>query len=998
MTDRLPAAADAQQAGNGLDRWLARLDALDDRAVVARGHALARDPQAGLLLAALFGNGSYLTLLAEQEPATLVRLLEEGPDRVVESVMTGLGRVTRRAVVPPPAEPGRPVAEVLRIAKRRLALAVAVADVSEAWPLEQVTGALSDFADAALDCACAHLLAEWAGRGILRPADPARPTWRSGLIVLGMGKLGGHELNYSSDIDLILFYDPERMSTPDRDALPTQLVRLVRQLVRLMADRRPEGYVFRTDLRLRPDPGATPPIISTLAAEEYYETIGQNWERAALIKARPVAGDREAGRHFLDRLRPFIWRKNLDFAAIADIHSIKRQINAHRGAGRIRLAGHNIKLGRGGIREIEFFVQTQQLIWGGRLPALRRSQTVATLAALAEAGKIDQIAAQDLTDAYRFLRRIEHRLQMTNDEQTHTLPDEPVKLGALAVFAGFADTDAFGDAMLTALRTVEGYYAELFEDSPALTAVNGASGGNLVFTGGEPDPETLVTLAKLGFADPPLCDRTIRAWHHGRYRAMRSARARELLTELMPVLLKALGTAPDPDAAFLAFDRFLKALPAGVQLFSMFCAKPDLLELVTRILGFGPGMADMLAVQPTVLERVVSAPDFFSTLPPRPELEAELAAALALGRDWEDMLDIGRRWANERRFQVAVHHLLDPLAVDRATAAWSDIAEAALACLLPLVEDAFARQHGRIPGCELAIVGLGKLGSREMTPRSDLDLIFVYATPAQGAVSDGARPLPAAQYFARLSQRLIGALAAPTGEGRLYEVDMRLRPSGKAGPIAVSAESFRRYQTELAWTWEQMALTRARVIAGPPALAAEVEASIRASLTRRRDGAALVADVADMRARLAREFGSQSLWEVKQRPGGLVDISFVAQYLQLRHAHDHPAVLATNTRQALERLAAAQFLDGATAVVLIEALSLWLAVQSRLRLAFGSAPAAAAGGDAPKPLRLALVGIGGLEFDALVDKMQRMAEEAHRIYLELVEKPAAFAVRPAPPG
>ena len=879
----------------------------------------------------------------------------------------------------------------LRLAKRRLALTTAIADVCEAWILPQITGALSDFADAALDCAATFLLAEADGKGVLSLADRERPTRASGLIILGMGKLGGHELNYSSDIDLIIFYDPERMCTPDRNSLQTNLVRLVRQLVRLFTDRRPEGYVFRTDLRLRPDPGATPPAISVLAAEEYYETLGQNWERAALIKARPVAGDIEAGRRFLDRLRPFIWRKNLDFAAIADIHSIKRQINAHRGGHRMRLAGHNIKLGRGGIREIEFFVQTQQLIWGGRLPALRLAGTEATLAALCDAGKIDRAAVLDLARAYRFLRRIEHRLQMTNDEQTHTLPEDPAKLRALAVFAGFPDIDAFGEAMLATLRTVESYYAELFEDSPALTAADGAAGGNLVFTGGEPDPETLETLTRLGFANPRLCDSTIRGWHHGRYRAMRSARARELLTELMPLLLNALARAPDPEAAFLAFDRFLRALPAGVQFFSMIYANPELLALITRILGFGPGMADMLAVQPAVLERVVSVPDFLAPLPPRAGLEAELATVLAQGTHWEEKLDLSRRWANERKFQVAVQHLLDPTPIDRATAAWSDIAEAALGCLLPLVEAGFAETHGRIAGCDLAIVGMGKLGSREMTPGSDLDLIFIYATPAEGAHSDGPRPLPATQYFARLGQRLINALAAPTGEGRLFEVDMRLRPSGKAGPIAVSVESFARYQMEMAWTWEQMALTRARVVAGPPVLAEIIERCIRATLMRRRNPAALVCDAADMRTRLAREFGGRSPWDVKHRPGGLIDITFIVQYLQLLHAPSRPEVFATGTRDALAHLAAAGVLDAATAADLSEALSLWLTVQSRTRLAFGGTIAADEEDDAPKALRLAVGGIDGLDFERLVDKMQRMADRVHQVFVEVVEKPAARA-------
>ncbi len=504
-----------------------------------------------------------------------------------------------------------------------------------------------------------------------------------------MGKLGSRELNYSSDIDLIVLYDPERFRTPNPDARAREAIRLTRGLVRLIADHTRDGYVFRTDLRLRPDPGATPIAVSVLAAEEYYETLGQNWERAALIKARPVAGDREAGLAFLRWLVPFIWRKNLDFAAIQDIHSIKRQINAHRGGSRIAIAGHNIKLGRGGIREIEFFAQTQQLIWGGRIPSVRASGTVDALAALARAGKIGGGVATDLTQAYRFLRRVEHRLQMIDDAQTHTLPQDPDRLAALAIFLGYADVATFKAELLATLRRVENYYAELFEDAPAL-ALPGDVGGNLVFTGSEADPDTLRTLERLGFGNVQVVDAAVRGWHHGRCRAMRSTRARELLTELMPHLLKALAEKPDPDAAFLAFDRFLNGLPAGVQLFSMFYANPPLLGLVTDILGVAPALADHLARRPSVLESVLSAPDFFQPPPSLGDLVEELRLIMDQARHAEDLLDLSRRWANDRRFQVGVQSLKGLIDTTQATVAWTRVAEASLTCLLPRVEAEFA--------------------------------------------------------------------------------------------------------------------------------------------------------------------------------------------------------------------------------------------------------------------------------------------------------------------
>jgi glutamate-ammonia-ligase adenylyltransferase len=977
-----PVAADPVQARCGIERWREALARLNDPALQQAADRLQGDPAVMRLLSGVFGNSRFLTLMAELEPDFSVTLLFDGPDAALRRISHDLADARRRAL------DGDEPARALRTAKRRVALATAVADIAGLWTLEQVTRALSDFAEAALDTALVFLLHEAAGRDAVTPAEGVDPERRSGLIVLGMGKLGARELNYSSDIDLIVFYDPERFRTPIPDALAREAVRLTRGLVRLIAEHTADGYVFRTDLRLRPDPASTPIAVSVLAAEEYYETLGQNWERAALIKARPVAGDREAGGAFLRWLVPFIWRKHLDFAAIQDIHSIKRQINAHRGGGRIALAGHNIKLGRGGIREIEFFAQTQQLIWGGRIPSVRASGTVDALAALARAGKIGAEVSADLTQAYRFLRRVEHRLQMIDDAQTHSLPEDPAKLAALAIFLGYPDLDAFKSELLATLRRVESYYAELFEDAPAL-ALPGDIGGNLVFTGAEADPDTLKTLERLGFANVQAVDAAVRGWHHGRCRAMRSTRARELLTELMPHLLKALAEKPDADAAFLAFDRFLNGLPAGVQLFSMFYANPPLLGLVTDILGVAPALADHLARRPSVLESVLSAPDFFEPPPSLDELADELCRTLDRARDAEDLLDLSRRWANDRHFQVGVQSLKGLLDTAQATAAWTRIAEASLICLLPHIEAEFAGAHGRIPGCGMAIVGMGKLGGREMTATSDLDLIFVYSTPEEATVvSDGPRPLPAPQYFARLSQRLINAITALTAEGRLYEVDMRLRPSGKAGPIAVSATTFARYQRDEAWVWEQMALTRARVVAGPPDLAAEIEAVIRAVLTRPRDPAALVVEVADMRARMAEEHRAQSIWEVKHVRGGLVDIEFIAQYLQLLHANRFPAVLSPNTREALSGLGAAGVLRADIADELIDALELWQAVQHRVRLNIGEAIRTIDGDGVPKPLRLAVDGIAGLDFDRLVNKMHSTARRVHVHFRRIIEEPA----------
>ena len=544
------------------------------------------------------------------------------------------------------------------------------------------------------------------------------------MIVLGLGKLGGRELNYSSDIDLILLYDPASPAAPAPDRAQSLFGRVARDLVRILDERTGDGYVFRTDLRLRPDPRSTPLAISVPAALTYYETVGQNWERAALIKARPVAGDLIAARHFLTELQPFIWRRNLDFAAIEDIHSIKRQIQAHKGGGRIAVEGHDIKTGRGGIREIEFFAQTQQLIWGGRMRALRVGPTCAALRALAATGRIDAATCDALIDHYRFLRRVEHRLQMVEDAQTHRLPADQDGIARLAVFLGYKNPDDFVAELRARLGAVEKHYAELFEEAPSL-----AGPGNLVFTGTEDDPETLATLGRLGFGEPARVAAMVRGWHHGRIRATRSQRAREILTEFVPELLRVIGGTASPDTAILRFDRFLSQLPAGVQLFSLFHANPGLFSLVADIMAEAPRLAESLAHRPALLDAVLTAE--FCRPPARTRRAGRRSRRAALGR---------ARFRGYARPAAALDQRA-PVSGRGTALAPHDRRQRGrrragrhrrcrhLAALLPAVAADFARAHGEVPSGAFAIVAMGRLGSREMTLASDLDLILIYDAP-----------------------------------------------------------------------------------------------------------------------------------------------------------------------------------------------------------------------------------------------------------------------------
>jgi len=920
-------------------------------------------PQPGQrgILAGAFGNSPFLARLALREQATLTQLLQRGPEAIVADA---IALAHSAADAPSQAE----VMANLRIAKRRAALAIALADIAGIWPLEEVTRALTEFADACVKGALRYLLREAAEKATLSAGDGAVLEATTGLAVLAMGKYGAFELNYSSDIDLVVFYDPRRFPFRKRDDARGAAVDLVRGIVKLLSEITADGYVFRVDLRLRPDAGATQVAISTDAAESYYEGMGQNWERAAFIKARACAGDPETGAHFLAAIVPFIWRRNLDYAAIEDIHSIKRQIHAHEGHGTIAVAGHNIKLGRGGIREIEFFAQTQQLILGGRMPELRKSSTVAALDALCARRLVTEETTADLKHAYLFLRTLEHRLQMIEDQQTHTVPKAAEDIAHIACFLGFPDARAFAAALTEQLEIVQAHYARLFEREKELTA----SGGNLVFTGVEEDPETLATLARMGFRDSVHISAAIRGWHHGRIRATRSARARELLTKLVPVLLPALAQTVDPDAAFAQFDRFVTNLPAGVQLFSLLLARPDLLALIATVVGAAPRLAQHLSRAPATLDALIDA-DFLHTLPSRAMLDAQLKEQMARATGYEAALDAVRRFAKEQVFRVGVQIIQGTAKADAAGPALANIAEAVISEMLPAVERELGESAGTMPGGEFAVVAMGKLGGREMTAGSDLDLIFVYDVPKGIEASDGQKPLPVIVYYARLAQRLIVALTAQTGAGGLYDVDMRLRPTGNKGPVAVSLESFARYHDSQSWTWERMALTRARVVHAPQRLGRRVEDVIAQTLRASVEPAKVTADARDMRLKLAAQFSSSNRWDLKFASGGLVDIEFIAQTLQLCTAPTGADVLDTNTLAALRKLGAAAALSADDAKALQSAATLQQALTQALRIALDGPldPASATPG-----LKGVLVRAAGSENFAQLESQLSDAQDA----------------------
>jgi len=752
------------------------------------------------------------------------------------------------------------VSAALRRRRLATALALGIGDLAGAFPLAKVTGDLSALADASLDAAMAH--------AITTRVPDAQPA---GFLALALGKHGACELNYSSDIDPILLFDPDTLPRRPREEPGEAAQNYARQVVRLLSHMDGEGYVFRVDLRLRPASEVSPLAISIDAALSHYESSALAWERAAFIRARSAAGDVALGEQFLAQIRPFVWRKSLDFGAIAEIGRLTRRIRAEHGKVSTVGPGFDLKRARGGIREVEFFAQGHQLIHGGRNPALRQKGTRAALDALAAAGIIDSGDAQVLGDSYDRLRTIEHRLQMISDLQTHALPRDMAAIDAVARLDGMPDGAALIEELRAITETVGTRYDALIaEGSPV--GGGGAAGET---------PRGLALegeLAQLGFADPPGVAARIDGWRGGTIRALRSEAALAALDAIQPSLLAALAKAPDPDKALARWERLITSLPSAVNLFRLLEARPALLQVMVRILALAPPLADELARRADLLDTLIDASAL--NLPGGVEaLIADFSSSEA-GDDYQRILDRVRRKVGERRFALGVQLIEganDPLAI---AASLSHVAQAAIDVLTRATIAEFEQTHGRIPGAELVILGLGRLGGEALTHASDLDIVYLF-TGDYAAESDGRRPLGATLYFNRLAQRISAALSVPTAEGALYEVDTRLRPQGTQGPLAVSFESFDLYQREQAWTWEHMALCRARPLFGSDEARAKLSAIIHGVLTRA-PSATLTADILDMRQKMAGHKPPRGPLDIKLMRGGLVDVEFLIHTLQLR--------------------------------------------------------------------------------------------------------------------
>ncbi len=912
--------------------------------------------EAAELIRGAAGSSPFLARLVQAQRDWLADALSAPPEATCPAEVAAM----RAAVL----EAGdlRAASQALRTAKARMALLIALADLGGVWGLREVTGQLTDFADAALQAAARFALAKQIDAGRLPGMTADDLDTGAGYVVLAMGKHGARELNYSSDIDLICLFDETRFASDDYAEAKSGYVKATQMVVKLLSEITAEGYVFRTDLRLRPSPSTTPVCMAMEAAERYYESVGRTWERAAHIKARVAAGDMTAGARYLEALSPFVWRRHLDFAAIEEAHDMRRKISAFKGRhGKIDVPGHDIKLGAGGIREIEFFAQTHQLIMGGRNPALRVSGTLAALDAEVEAGIITGNLRDILTADYIAHRTLEHRLQMVEDAQTQTVPVSAESRARVAALCGQPDPAAWAreieERLVRVNRTCESFFAPA--EKKALDC-------------------NVDSFTELGFKRPESAVGIVERWTAGKIPATRSERARRKFETLAPQIMEAMAGAVSPDDAIAQFDRFLSGLPGGVQLFSLFEANPHLLDLIVEICAAAPRLAGYLGRNAAVLDALLDR-DFFEPLPEREALAEQLRARLTEEDDYERVLDAVRRWAKEMRFRAGVQVLRGVADVSEAGRDFSDIADAALSTLVPHVIADFSRRYGPPPGRGLAVMALGKFGSREMTAGSDLDLIVV-CDPAGEEESKGKKQLASSTYFARLTQAIIAALTAPTAEGTLYEVDMRLRPSGSQGPVATSLESFTRYHETEAWTWERMALTRARLVCGSEDLGADIVAVIRRALTENIDPEATLADAKDMRRRLieAKSKERADPWSLKHAAGGLQECEFVVQAGVVACASGEIGAPAA----ALDGLVERGWLGADEAQALADSMALCSAIQHVERVALDHPlnPSAMGAGLGRALVRtLGFDSVAELE-DALTERQAAAAAVAARVF------------------
>ena len=756
-----------------------------------------------------------------------------------------------------------------------------------------------------------------AEKGDLALNDQYFPEDDCGYVALAMGKHGARELNYSSDTDLIILYEPMKVDYRGSKSLQEAFIRMTRRLVTILDQRTADGYVCRVDLRLRPDPGSTPVAIPCAAARAYYDSRAENWERAAMIKARPAAGDIALGREFLEELTPFVWREHLDFWALREIQMIKRQIHAQRGGSEIGFLGHNIKLGRGGIREIEFFAQTQQLIFAGRDPYLRCQRTVDALTTLAEAGFINDSAADELTESYKFLRKLEHRLQMIADQQTQTLPADKAGMAQLAIFMGFDDIDEFRDTLLGHLSQVEAHYSSLFEEAAASTEEKA-----LNFSRGGPDEQTATLLEQFGYRDVPETDSRMHKWYEGRFAITQDERDRNLLVELLPTIIEKAAKASDPDRTIECLDNFLDRLAPETKCLSLLAANPALLDLVIEIVTAAPRFALTLSARPEQLEIAV-IPGFYNLLPDNRLMLVEAGEVLSKAADLQETLELASKWASDHEFQIAANVLRHTIDSSDAGHAFSGIADAVCHHIHNRLMGDVERETG-LAGDGVALVAYGRFGTQELTYGSPLDVLFVFEKDqhAEGSIS-------------KLASRFRETLAAQTAHGPLYDISNGTDLWGRPGPLVTTLDRLADVCAEHASGSRFLALMQARVFAGPPALAQDVSRTLKDLVVRGADPRLIASGFADGRLRASEKPGAPREWDIRRRQGGLDDLDGMVRILQARFAPDYLDVLTPTVAGALASFSDVGLMEDALVRDLLRTRHLLRQIENVMTIAMG---------------------------------------------------------------
>jgi glutamate-ammonia-ligase adenylyltransferase len=857
-------------------------------------------------------------------------------------------------------------------------LRVALRDLGGWAELPEVLATLSELADSCIEGALAHL-ETWAAARYGAPVGAGGSPLR--LVVLALGKLGGRELNFSSDVDLMFAY-PEEGETagPKRISHHEFFVRLGQTLINALHEATADGFVFRVDMRLRPNGASGPLALSFDAMEHYYQTHGREWERYALIKTRPVAGDREAGAELLASLKPFVFRKYLDYGTIEAIRAMKAMIA--REVSRKGLET-NIKLGPGGIREIEFLAQALQLIRGGREPELAEPMLLKVLPRLAAGGHITPEAERELVAAYTFLRNTEHRLQMVDDRQTQDLPTDEKEKARLAYASGFADWPLFEHALNRHRHRVQELFSQMFTapQGEATSETETKDGLQAVWLNAAEPATAQKILGEAGYREPTAVLVLLDGLRAGGAYQSFSAEGRARMDRLVPLLLAVAGLSADPLTTLTRLVNLLEAIGRRSTYFALLIENPMALSQLVKLLSASPWIANWIAQHPILLDELLDPRSLYEPLT-RERLVDELRSRLAHipAEDEEMQMEILREFRHGRVLRVAAadiaRDLRSPreggsetrvasfpvdsappseraaprdggatavgpgLVPEKVGAHLAAIADVVIGESLDLAQRALIERHGA-PSCPdresppgFAVIGYGKLGSRELGYGSDLDMIFLYEGCEEGS-THGSRPLPNEAFFARLGQRLIHILTTRTPGGILYEVDMRLRPSGKSGPLVTSLAALSQYQRGHAWTWEHQALVRARPVAGSPALARDFAKVREEILCLPREPAKLKAEVREMREKMAAAQPPHDAgqMDVKHDPGGIVDIEFMVQYWVLRWAHEHPGLTRhTENIHILEALRAEGLLEAERAERLTQAYRRYLSVEHRLKL------------------------------------------------------------------